>query len=155
MERLMQSEETDVALTKATANDREFLLHVRKQTMVEHLEQAGIFLSEAEHALRLDDLYECSYVLWHLGERVGHVKFRESLETLEVMQLQILPEHQGKGVGGKLMCQLIEKVEARSRRIVLSVLKRNPAKRLYERMGFQVTGEDEHEFHMVLPPRGR
>ena len=37
----------------------------------------------------------------------------------------------------------------------LSVLKANPAKRLYEQLGFSVVGEDAHEFHMANEEPGR
>ena len=34
--------------------------------------------------------------------------------------------------------------------VVLSVLKANPARSLYERLGFLVEGEDSHEYFMRL-----
>jgi len=33
------------------------------------------------------------------------------------------------------------------------VLKGNPAKRLYERLGFETIGEDDRQFHMRRAPR--
>ena len=39
-------------LIQATEADKAFLLTLRKLTMVEHLEKAGLYLSDDEHALR-------------------------------------------------------------------------------------------------------
>jgi hypothetical protein len=36
----------------------------------------------------------------------------------------------------------------RHKGIELTVLKANPARILYETLGFAISGEDEHEFHM-------
>jgi ribosomal protein S18 acetylase RimI-like enzyme len=36
--------------------------------------------------------------------------------------------------------------------VMLKVLKGNPAKRLYDRLGFEIIGEDEKEFHMRRAP---
>jgi ribosomal protein S18 acetylase RimI-like enzyme len=35
----------------------------------------------------------------------------------------------------------------------LQVIKGNPAKRLYDRLGFEVVGEDDQHFHMRRAPR--
>jgi ribosomal protein S18 acetylase RimI-like enzyme len=34
----------------------------------------------------------------------------------------------------------------------LDVVKINPALRLYQRLGFRITGEEEHKFNMTLDP---
>jgi len=43
---------------------------------------------------------------------------------------------------------LIEEAERAGQRVRLEVVKINPALRLYQRLGFRVTGEDERKFHM-------
>lgn len=60
-------------------------------------------------------------------------------KLLNVHDLAVLPEARGKGIGKKLL----EAVEAKARelgcvKLTLEVLEENPAKRLYERFGFQV-----------------
>jgi ribosomal protein S18 acetylase RimI-like enzyme len=37
----------------------------------------------------------------------------------------------------------------------LDVVKINPAMRLYLRLGFRITGEEEHKFNMTLDPPSR
>jgi len=137
---------------KATEADKGFLLVLRKLTMVKHLENAGLYLTDEEHVFRVNDSFECSHLITASGIQVGALKFRELDSKIEVMQIQIHPESQGKGLGKKVMEQVIEQSKNKQKIIELTVLKANPAKSLYQRLGFSITGEDEHEFHMVFKP---
>lgn len=149
MERMME-ETRDMTLRKARASDKPFLLHLRKTTMTEHLEAAGIFLSSAQHEARIEEEFECALIAEYSGRPVGIAKCRETDDCIEIMQLQVLPEYQGRGIGKNIMSTFIEAAARQRKRLALSVLKANPAKRLYERLGFRVVGEDEYEFHMQL-----
>ncbi|CAM3274779.1 hypothetical protein [Shewanella violacea] len=55
----------------ATQDDRAYLLSLRKLTMLEHLENSGQFLSDAEHESRLDDAYACSHLIIFNSETIG------------------------------------------------------------------------------------
>lgn len=57
------------------------------------------------------------------------------------LAIAVQPEWAGKGVGSALLSALIEQVEHEVPAIVLTVRNENPAKRLYEKFGFQVIGE--------------
>lgn len=63
--------------------------------------------------------------------------------------LYLLPDFQGLGIGSSLVSSL--QCEAAERRVPLrlKVLKVNPAKRFYERMGFSVKEETEYFFCML------
>ncbi|PWK50746.1 GNAT family N-acetyltransferase [Pleionea mediterranea] len=131
---------------KATIEDRNYLLELRKLTMVEHLEKSGQFLSELEHERRLDENYECSYLIVHHDEVIGTLKYREFDEKIEIMQLQIHPDYQSKGLGGKVLEQVLE--YSKPKYLELTVLKENRALNLYKKLGFSVFGEDQLEFFM-------
>ena len=57
------------------------------------------------------------------------------------LAIAVLPEYLGGGVGTLLLQHLLEAAKQRYPRVVLSVRATNPAKRLYERMGFVITRE--------------
>ena len=116
----------------ATAQDWNYLLELRKLTMVEHLEKSGQFLSEEEHEVRLNDAYECSHLIFHKNNLIGTLKFREFEEKLEIMQLQIHPDFQGNGFGGRVIEQVLE--SSKPKILELTVLKENPALNLYKRL---------------------
>lgn len=136
----------DIKFIPAADSDKDYLLNLRKQTMVEHLEKAGFYLSDDEHISRIDDNYQCFYLIIVDNEKAGAVKFLQSHEQLEILQLQIEPKCQGRGLGRNVVLKLL--ALAAKRPVRLTVLKGNPAFNLYQSLGFQVIGEDRYEFYM-------
>jgi ribosomal protein S18 acetylase RimI-like enzyme len=131
---------------QATENDKAYLLDLRHLTMVEHFEKSGLFLSDEEHEFRLNDFYECSYLVLYSNELIGALKYCEHIDRVEIMQIQIQPSFQGKGFGRKIIEQIM--ADAKNKFVELSVLKENPALNLYKRLGFYITGEDQYEYFM-------
>ncbi|PGT79077.1 GNAT family N-acetyltransferase [Bacillus sp. AFS040349] len=67
-----------------------------------------------------------------------------------ILSMATLPQYRGKGIGSELLKEI--KSQAASKgylRISLSVDPSNPARRLYERFGFQKTGIDGTSWNMV------
>jgi ribosomal protein S18 acetylase RimI-like enzyme len=53
------------------------------------------------------------------------------------LAIAVLPAHRGRGVGQRLLAELLEAARGRFRAVSLSVRADNPARRLYERTGFR------------------
>jgi ribosomal protein S18 acetylase RimI-like enzyme len=64
----------------------------------------------------------------------------------------VAPEHQGKGIGTRLISEVLQDAHSRGLAVRLRVLKVNPAQRLYERLGFAVVGETETHHLMEARP---
>ena len=80
------------------------------------------------------------------GERAGRLRLVHTGEQAELAGIQLLPPHQGRGIGTYLVEQFV--VEARRAGLVprVSVEKDNPrARALYERLGFVPVDETERE----------
>jgi len=72
-------------------------------------------------------------------------------ETPE-LSIGVVPTQRGRGIGLLLLEALIEAARAqRYQALSLSVEPDNPARRLYERHGFQVTGTVDGSLTMLLP----
>ncbi|WP_299435792.1 GNAT family N-acetyltransferase [uncultured Aquimarina sp.] len=138
----------DIELVKAKDEDGTFLFQLRKLTMLEHLEKAGLYLSEEEHLSRVKIHFNSSFIVKQKEEKVGVLKYVDTSNTIEILQLQILPNHQGRGIGKFLLNHMIQLSRSLNKKLILKVLKENPARHLYERCGFQTIGEDQYEFHM-------
>jgi ribosomal protein S18 acetylase RimI-like enzyme len=54
-----------------------------------------------------------------------------------------------------LIKDLLREARAKGKPVSLSVVRHNPAQRLYERLGFKVIGEDEIKLHMCRQARTR
>jgi GNAT superfamily N-acetyltransferase len=63
-------------------------------------------------------------------------------------QLFVEPAHQRRGIGTEVMNRLIGEATHAGQAMTLAVVKINPAKRLYDRLGFHVVHEDERKFYM-------
>jgi GNAT superfamily N-acetyltransferase len=71
-------------------------------------------------------------------------------EATPELAIAVVPSKRGHGVGDELLKALLEKAQtAGYRRISLSVEPGNPARKLYERHGFQVVAEGDDAWTMV------
>jgi ribosomal protein S18 acetylase RimI-like enzyme len=67
-------------------------------------------------------------------------------------QLFVETSRQRRGIGTEVMNLLIGEATRARAAMTLGVVKSNPAKRLYERLGFNVTHEDDRKFYMRRQP---
>ena len=67
--------------------------------------------------------------------------YRFVAPTFPELAIAVIPDALGQGIGSQLLSQLLEEARALHPGIVLSVRAQNPAKQLYERLGFSVMAE--------------
>ncbi|WP_046007156.1 GNAT family N-acetyltransferase [Pseudoalteromonas rubra] len=139
----------NIELKQACDTDKPYLLNLRLQTMVEHLEREGIFLSDEAHLCRLEEDYASSHLLLIDNVTVGTLKFRLLNKEVEIMQLQIAPQYQKQGLGRYTLRHMFEQYPDYP--FSLTVLKHNPARHLYFALGFTTYDEDEFEYYMRRP----
>lgn len=139
---------SEIKLVKATKDNLPEVLALRIATMSQHLEEVGWSMSEEEHMKRVMKNFDCGHMIWSDDIVIGFIKYKEHLKSFDIIQFQISPKHQGKGFGKKVLEIIESQANAKQKGLSLKVLKANPAKRLYERFGFQIVGEDEFEFFM-------
>ncbi|RYE81586.1 MAG: GNAT family N-acetyltransferase [Oxalobacteraceae bacterium] len=116
--------------------------------MDQHLAASGITFDEAEHLARVMYRFESSELLLIGNEAVGLLKLVREGQAWELIQVQLVPKLQRLGLGAGLLREVIAEAEVAGATLSLSVLKENPARSLYERLGFVVEGEDSHEYIM-------
>lgn len=139
-----------LTLRLATESDMPFLLELRRQTMTVHLASSGVTASDADHVDRVRSAFDSANVVLQAGEPVGLLKVVREGRQWKIIQVQLTPSVQGKGIGAMLLRSLIEQVRSEGASLSLSVLRANPARRLYERLGFVIVAETAHAYEMVL-----
>lgn len=82
------------------------------------------------------------------GTDVGWLQSRTQDGALFIVQFFIDAPFQGRGIGTEVMHQIIEEACTNDQPVTLGVVKTNPAQRLYQRLGFQTTHEDDRKFYM-------
>jgi GNAT superfamily N-acetyltransferase len=88
------------------------------------------------------------------GEDIGWLQTKTTDSTLILGQLYLSGHMQRQGIGTRVLQMLIEEARRAGKPVTLGVVKINPARRLYERLGFQRTHEDRHKVYMRLEPGG-
>jgi ribosomal protein S18 acetylase RimI-like enzyme len=80
------------------------------------------------------------------GAVAGYLDVEDEGEFVALNNIRVAPSLQGRGLGGALVERVI--AEAAPRAVQLRVLRVNPARRLYERLGFRVVGDIGTHFVM-------
>ena len=149
----MSVHEPVFTLRPALDTDEAFLFELRKATMTEHLARVGEPSDDTEHRARLLHRYDTARVICIDGAPAGLLKAHRTDTEWVVVQLQIAPALQGRGIGERALHMVLRAAQADALPVTLKVLKGNPAQRLYERLGLEIVGEDERQFHMRRAPR--
>lgn len=72
------------------------------------------------------------------GEVAGRLYVdRDRKVELRIIDIALLPAYRNRGIGGKLIRELIEEAHGLGKAVRIHVESNNPAMRLYERLGFQ------------------
>ena len=85
------------------------------------------------------------------SEAIGRLMVDQEERYLALIDIALLPAHQNRGVGTKLVQSLLEEAAATGKSVRLHVLATNPAVRMYERLGFTAMGEDGTYLEMKCP----
>lgn len=69
-------------------------------------------------------------------------------DQIRLVDVALLPEHRGRGLGTRLIRSVLDEGAAAGRPVTIHVEQFNPALRLYERLGFRRIGE--HSVYHLL-----
>jgi ribosomal protein S18 acetylase RimI-like enzyme len=150
---------SDLSLRPITDDDREFLLRVYAGTRAEELapvpwtdEQKAEFLSfqfDAQHAYYQQNFPAAAFdVLLHFGQPVGRLYVDRRATETRLIDIALLPERRGAGVGGRLLKALLEEAATAGKRLTIHVEHNNRAMGLYLRLGFRKLDE-QGVYHLM------
>jgi ribosomal protein S18 acetylase RimI-like enzyme len=146
---------TDAVTTRAVRpEDEPFLRRVYAGTRSEELAvipwndaQKDAFLRmqfDAQRRSYLEQFPHASFdVVLCDGEPVGRLYVDRREDLIRIIDVALLPEARGNGIGAKLLNDLIVEAGSSNRSIRLHVARSNRAIRLYRRLGFATIGESE------------
>ena len=153
----------NVSFRPITDDDLEFLYRVYASTREEELsvldwteEQLEGFLRMQFHAQHTDyqrNYREAQFELILLdGEPIGRLYQDWRDDELRIIDIALLKEHRGKGIGGKLMREALDRAAAVGKCCRIHVECNNPAMHLYERLGFRMIEEQGVYYLMEWKP---
>jgi len=152
-----------IALRPYQEHDRDFLFKLYASTRLEEIAPFGWQPAQQEAFLRMQFMsqqqwYSMSYaqaehqIIEQDGVAIGRIMVARQQPAATLVDIALLPEHRGKGIGGALIRELIEQCDQQKLPLRLQVLRTNPALRLYERLGFTRTAEDQIYIQMERRP---
>jgi ribosomal protein S18 acetylase RimI-like enzyme len=137
-----------LTLRPITPGDDSFLAGVYASTRAEELAATG--WSDEEKAVfcrRQFDAQTAHYTANYPGasfqvierdsQRIGRLYVARWEREIRIVDITLLPEFRGSGIGTKLLGELQEEARAVGKSLTIHVERFNAALRLYERLGFQ------------------
>jgi ribosomal protein S18 acetylase RimI-like enzyme len=160
------SPHASIALRPTGTEDEEFLLRVYASTRREELAAIPWTDVQREAFFRMQfaaqkRAYEARYpeadhrVILSNGEMAGRIMTARTDEGIQLVDISLLPEYRNAGIGGFLIGNLLADAEREGVCVNLEVLQSNPAKHLYERLGFSKTSDHDIYSRMQWCPKNR
>jgi GNAT superfamily N-acetyltransferase len=148
-----------ISYRDATEEDLPFLAAVYASTRAEELAQTGWademkqqFLAHQFNAQNTD--YDRNYpdaerlVIVHEGQDVGRLYLDEESGRFNLIDIALLPDGRGRGLGSAILKDILEQAAEAGKPVMIHVEKHNPARRLYDRLGF-VCMRDEGVYDLL------
>jgi GNAT superfamily N-acetyltransferase len=153
-----------VTLRPAIDADLPFLCRLYASTREEELastdwpqEQKDAFLRqqfEAQHAWYREQYAGASFDVVEVdGEPAGRLYVDRWPREVRIVDISLLPQHRGRGLGGTLLAALFAEADAAGKPVSVHVERFNPALRLYGRLGFAFR-EDKGVYLLLERPVG-
>ncbi|WP_105132121.1 GNAT family N-acetyltransferase [Burkholderia sp. BE12] len=138
-----------IHLRTASREDLPFLLTLRQLTMTEHLQRVGAPTDDEAHDRRIRANFDDAMIVCEGADAIGLLKVTRAAGEWHVHQIQILPTRQGQGIGEAVLRALLTDAARERVPVSLSVLHGNPARRLYERLGFRVVSDTDTSANLI------
>ncbi len=138
-----------IGLRPATTGDLAFLFELHAATLKEYIDRTWGW-DEDQQLARYRETFDPAdtRIITLDGRDIGMLAVEERPEVVFLTLIEIEPAHQEQGIGTAIIQQLIADGIGRGKPVGLQVLKVNPAKSLYERLGFSVIGETPVHYEM-------
>jgi ribosomal protein S18 acetylase RimI-like enzyme len=142
----------NVTLRPITDADMDFLHRLYATTREDELkqvdwtpEQKVMFVSHQFHAQHQYWQENYTDTSWDLivadGQPIGRLYVARWPDDIRIVDIALMPEHRGGGVGTRLLREVLAEGDATGRKVSIHVEIYNPARRLYERLGFVQAGD--------------
>jgi ribosomal protein S18 acetylase RimI-like enzyme len=142
-----------VSLRASSWDDAAFLYHLLKASMQSYVAQTWGWDEQWQQAYFQKTFDPArNQIIVMAGQDVGVISVEKGEQEVFLSRLYILPEYQGRGIGTQLIKRVLAEAFGDNLPVSLRVLRVNPAKELYERLGFVVVEETDVRYLMKATP---
>ncbi len=118
----------ELALVDWTAEQKQAFVAMQFEAQARHY---AAYYPDAEY-----------FIIQQGGVRIGRLIVERKPKTLLLMDIALLPEYRCQGVGTAILRDRMNEARQAHQALVLHVESFNPARQLYERLGFRVCSEN-------------
>jgi GNAT superfamily N-acetyltransferase len=137
-----------IALRAARIEDFDFCARLYFSAMEKTIRELKLdMVVQAEGLRQRWDVAEVQIITFN-GADIGWMQSGVRDDALFLGQIFVDAAFQRRGIGTEILNRLIDEADGAGQPVTLGVVKTNPALRLYERLGFRVTHEDDRKFYM-------
>lgn len=150
----MASPSPSFTFTPATLADRERLWRIKKTCLRQYVEETWGFWEDVSQRAHFDKNYELDEIrlIQTEGGLAGYLAAARTPEEIALHNIMISPAYQNRGLGTAVLRHLLAEARAQNLPVRLQVLRVNPARHLYERLGFTVYEETPTHFRLRWTP---
>lgn len=131
-------------LMPAATENEDFIFEVFEVTMKDYVAWAWGWDKEVQRKRLLSEKNLTGFQLIMLQEeKVGALLLEKTAHQHYLRTIFLLPKFHGQGIGREIVLSLQDDARIAMKPLGLRVIQVNPARRLYERLGFKVIGQDE------------
>ncbi len=143
-------------LRPATPDDSDILFRIHREAMGEYLEQAfGPWTDEFDREQHEQWLSAGRARVIMVGDEIaGALDVEWTADAAILYRIAIDPPFQGRGLGTAIVADLLRECGERRLPARLQVFPHNPARHLYQRLGFRQVGTDGPSIEMQWDPPG-
>lgn len=146
-------------LVQALPEDETFLVEVYAGSRAEEMRNWGWSTQEKEEFLSMQYRFQVQayrmkypgadcYVILMDKQRTGRLIVARTDDAIMVVDISLLAGFRNWGIGTHVLEMLQKESEECLKPLVLRVLISNPARNLYERLGFRITQQSDLLYHM-------
>lgn len=126
--------------------------------LVDWTEQQKLqFLSEQfsfQHAHYMEAYQSAEFLIVKEGKQsIGRLYKDYREDEIRIIDIALLPEYRGKGIGGQIMESILAEAEKMGKAVRIHVEYNNPAMKLYKRLGFSKIGDTGVYYFMEWRPK--
>jgi ribosomal protein S18 acetylase RimI-like enzyme len=146
-------EQPAIILRRAVETDEAFALALYMSGAILHLSALGP-VDEKKLVARFKRNYRANSarIIRLAGEDIGWLQVLDAEDRIHIEQLHLLSSHRNRGIGTRLIRQIMKRARASGLPVELNVIRGNPAIHLYQRLGFRLIGEETEKLRMRWEP---
>ena len=142
-----------IEFRKCKQDDVSFILELKELGMKWYIEKIygwNIEIQKEKTKREIEKFIDTMKIIVVDNQDIGVTNFFEDKGKYHVGLIIVHPDYQGKGIATKIINDYIDIAKKEQKEILIKTYKCNPAKKLYEKLGFKQYDEDDTHVYLSI-----